>query len=427
MASYLRTYSIKAILAGFGFILFFSTEGYSQFNYDEEKVPEFALPKLLTSERGHAVNSVDNWVNIRRPELVSLFEEHIYGKTPPTNFKVGYKVRNLESDGLPSNATAKEVIVTFSKGRDKLEMNILIFLPKKSNKPTPLFVGLNFHGNQVVSQDKSITLTKNYVINSGKFGVKDNKAEESSRGIRSERWPVEDIIKRGYGLATIHCGDLDPDFDDDFKNGIHRLMDKSAIKKTSTIATWAWGLSRALDYFEKDVQIDHTKVTVVGHSRLGKAALWAGATDQRFAIVISNDSGCGGATLSKRQFGETVARINTSFPHWFNSKFKEYNNNEAALPIDQHMLIALMAPRPVYVASAQDDKWADPRGEYLSIYHSGKAYSLFNAGSFESINSPEVNTPRINGKLGYHMRTGVHDITKYDWERFMDFADIHFK
>ena len=390
-------------------------------------MPEFVLPKLLTTESGEAITNADDWLNIRRPELLGLFEKHIYGKTPPDNFDVDYKIKSLESNGLPTNANAKEVIVTFSNGKAKAEMNILIFLPKESKKPTPLFVGLNFHGNQIVSQDKSITLTKNYVINSGKLGVKDNKAEESSRGMRSERWPVQDIVNRGYGLATIHCGDMDPDFDDGFKNGIHQLMNENEIKETSTIATWAWGLSRALDYFERDQKIDHTKVAVIGHSRLGKAALWAGATDERFALVISNDSGCGGAALSKRRFGETVNRINTSFPHWFNNKFKEYNDNEDALPIDQHMLVALMTPRPVYVASAQDDQWADPRGEYLSIYYSGEAYALFNAGSFESMESPAVDSPVINGKLGYHMRTGVHDITSYDWEKFMDFADIQLK
>lgn len=425
----LFTYSTKVLIGGliFSFSLFFTMEVYSQANYDEQKVPEYTLPKLLVSEQGKVITNSSEWENVRRPEILSLFKQHMYGESPKENFKVDYKIRTLESEGLPSNADAKEVIATFSKGSAKVEMNILIFLPKASKKPVPLFVGLNFHGNQIVSEDKSITLTENYVIKSGKLGVKNNTAEESSRGIRSKRWPVEDIIKRGYGLATIHCGDLDPDFDDGFKNGIHKLMNANSIKKTSTIATWAWGLSRALDYFEKDEQIDQSKVAVLGHSRLGKASLWAGATDQRFALVISNDSGCGGAALSKRQFGERVGRINTSFPHWFNSKFKEYNNNEDALPIDQHMLISLMAPRPVYVASAQDDQWADPRGEYLSIYHSSEVYSLFNTGSFESMNSPEVNSPRINGKQGYHMRTGVHDITMYDWDKFMDFADIHLK
>lgn len=422
-------FSTKLLFGGLIFIfsLFDTMEAHSQANYDEQKVPEYTLPKLLVSEKGKMITTSKEWEKHRRPEILNLFEQHMYGESPKENFKVDYKIRNLESAGLPSNAIVKEVIATFSNGSEKVEMNILIFLPKESQKPVPLFVGLNFHGNQIVTEDKSITLTKNYVINNTKIGVTNHTAEESSRGIRSKRWPVEDIINRGYGLATIHCGDLDPDFDDGFKNGIHQLMDKNSIKKTATIAAWAWGLSRALDYFEKDEQIDQTKVAVLGHSRLGKASLWAGATDQRFALVISNNSGCGGAALSKRQFGETVSRINTSFPHWFNSKFKEYNNNEAALPIDQHMLIALMAPRPVYVASAQDDQWADPRGEYLSIYHSSEVYSLFGVGSFNSMKPPVANVPRINGKLGYHMRTGVHDLTVYDWNKFMDFADTHLK
>lgn len=405
---------------------------FAQPNYDESKVPDYQLPELLLTVNGKTVSNKEEWENTRRQEILNLFKEEVYGKMPSKEVDVSFKVIKHKPEALDGKAIQKEVLATFSNGAKSISMNILIFLPKQEMQPVPVFVGMNFYGNHTIHPDTSISITDHYVSNNDEFHIFNNTATDSSRGVRVSRWPVERILERGYGLATIYYGDLDPDFDDGFKNGIHPLFyddgqTKPKPDEWGSIGAWAWGLSRAMDYFEMDDAIDQHSVAVIGHSRLGKTSLWAGASDDRFALVISNDSGCGGAALSRRKFGETVKRINKGFPHWFCDNFNKYNNNEEDLPVDQHMLLALIAPRPMYVASAEEDKWADPKGEYLSLFHACQVYQLYDKKIQLSENPPEVNMPVISNKVGYHIRSGGHDITEYDWERYLDFADMHLK
>lgn len=399
---------------------------------EEKEVPPYMLPDLLVTTGGKKVTTVEEWMTLRRPEILELFSTQVYGRVPRGKVKTEYIPSQVDPAALSGKAVRKEVLIRSTSGSLENSMTLLLYLPANAQEPVPVFLGLNFEGNHKICSDPEIGITHSWVPTDVQAGVLDHTATPLSRGVGAPSWPVERILERGYGLATIYYGDIDPDFDDGFKNGIHPLFyaekqTKPKPDEWGSIAAWAWGLSRAMDYLQTDLNVDAKKVIVLGHSRLGKTALWAGATDPRFAIVISNNSGCGGAALSKRIFGETVGMINDRFPHWFCGNFKQYSRNEQALPLDQHMLLALIAPRPVYVASAELDSWADPKGEYLSAYHAGRVYKLFGKSALSSESMPSINQPLIRQDVGYHIRAGGHALSRYDWERYMDFADWHFK
>ena len=379
------------------------------FNADPKKIAPYTLPDALTMQDGRKVETADQWYAERRPELLGLFDTEMFGKAPGKYPDTSYEVLEEDRQALGGKAIRRQVKIKFNgTGRYIL---VLMYLPNDAGGKVPAFLGINFKGNAAINADPAILYPDEGHVRA--YGVH----PAVPRGAQASRWPVEEIIKRGYGVVTFHTSDVDPDFDDGFRNGVHGIFynegqNYPAPDEWGTISAWAWGMSRVLDYLESDPDVDATKVASIGHSRLGKTSLLAGIRDERFAMVISNCSGCCGAALSRRRFGETVEAITTHFPHWFCGNFFKYADHEDQLPFDQHEFLALVAPRPLYVASAEQDGWADPVGERLALQEAQKVYDFLGLD---------------RGLTGYHIREGAHNITLEDWNHYMDFADRFLK
>lgn len=366
---------------------------------------DLKLPDPLLTNDGRRVTTAEQWQRQRRGEILELFREHVYGRNPVGRpDTLAFNVKDTDRKAMDGAATRKLVTISYRGPGGEGAINLVLFVPNATaNKPAPCMV---------------------LICNRGVENI------DPTREKKSPFWPAEQMVARGYAAAAFFNGDVAPDKkENQWTEGAHGIFDRKPRTPDAwgTIAAWAWGASRVMDYLETDPLIDRKRVAVVGHSRGGKASLWAGATDERFALVVSNDSGSTGAKLARQPGGETVHRINTSFPHWFNENYKQYNNREEALPIDQHQLIALMAPRLVYVASASEDAHANPRGEFLAAQHASPVYALFKLPGLQGKTFPAPETAYHEGKIGYHLRPGTHNLVEYDWERFMDFADRHLK
>ncbi|MDP2414401.1 dienelactone hydrolase family protein [Daejeonella sp.] len=376
-------------------------QNHEESNYDESKVPAYTLPDVLKSSDNKTIKNKKAWEKIRRPEVLTLFEDNIYGPVPKSFEDIRFSLLSEDKNSMDGKAHRKEVLIEVFNRNKSVRINLILFTPNNAVKQSPAFLLINNRG-------------------------KENT--DPSRKTISEFWPAEVLIDAGYAIAAFHVSDLAPDNKDEFMNGVMQLYPEQlkADNGMRAIGAWGWGASRVMDYFESDPQIDKKKVALVGHSRGGKASLWAAAQDQRFAMCITNCSGSTGAALARRQFGERVRRINTSFPHWFNTNYKKFNDHEELLPVDQHMLISLIAPRPVYATNASEDLWADPKGTFLSLKNAEDVYSLYGLKSNLPEVPPGLNTPVIESPLAYHNREGKHDMTLYDWKQFIKFADYHF-
>lgn len=396
-------------------------------NYDESKVGNHPLPPLLVAKAGSAISTADQWTKTRRPEILQLYRDHVYGTTPKTP-ETKFEVIATKPDALGGLATRTMIRITLPSVPKWEGIDMMLHVPNASKAPVPVFVGLSFQGNHAVSKETDIPLSTRWMRPSKEKGVKDNRATEEARGMESSRWPLEMIMKRGYAVATAYYGDIEPDHAEGWKTSLRAALSAQGADTQwkdndwGAIGAWAWGLSRMLDACGTVKSVDASRAAVIGHSRLGKTSLWAGAQDERFGMVISNNSGEGGAALTRRDFGETTKIITTAFPHWFCRTYGTYAENAPALPVDQHMLIALIAPRVCCIASAKEDEWADPKGEYLSGHYATPVYELFGKTGLSNPEPPALNTP-VGQDIRYHYRTGKHDVTDYDWEQYLNAAD----
>ncbi|HOG28565.1 MAG TPA: hypothetical protein PLT35_04735 [Vicinamibacterales bacterium] len=399
--------------------------------YDEAKVPSYVLPDPLITTAGERVRDSKTWIGTRRPEILELYRREVFGRVPSGAPRVSFQVESTDRQALDGVAVRKIVALTFGGGAAARAARMLVYLPAGARESVPVFLSLSFGPIQTVHADPGIPLGCQWSLDADSQEAVCRPAAESSRGSLAGRWPVEAILGRGYGLAAIYYGEIEPDVVGGLRHGIRALALKEGQREPApdewgAIGAWAWSLSRALDYLETDRDVDAARVAVIGHSRLGKTALWAGAEDTRFSLVISNDSGEGGAALSRRTFGERTRDLNTRFPHWFCGNFKQYNDRESEMPFDAHFLLALAAPRGLYVASAAEDLWADPRGEFLAASAVEPVYALFGKSGLGTSGPAALDTP-IGRTVRYHVRSGKHEITAYDWDRYLDFADAMWK
>ena len=399
-----------------------------------EKLPSVAaLPDALVMSDGTRAATKDEWLAKRAPELRALFAHYMYGERPKAHAVTGKLIRE-DKAALGGKATLREVLVDCGLGAP---VHLMIVIPNTRTKPAPCFLGMNFHGNYQLLDDPKIQMPQGWV--GDKFpGAEPNRAADAGRGNEKEKWALEQSVDRGYAVATFFSGDVVPDDKALAEAALRKLRASGSEERgpsdTATIMAWSWGFSRMLDCLLTVPEIDGKRIAVVGHSRNGKTALVAGAFDERIALVIPSQAGCGGSAPDRvapelsapqangRPTVETTPVINKSFPHWFSGTFMEFNDAPARLPFDQHALIALCAPRPVLLSNATGDKWANPPGQFEMLRAADPVYRIVAGDGLGAEKMPDVGV-LLDSRLGFYIREGKHSMTTPDWKVWLDFAD----
>jgi hypothetical protein len=427
----IRTISFLLLCAS---VLLLESKGYSA-----QSTHAAVWPDPLVLQSGAAVHNRDDFEQQRRPEILRMFEENVYGRTPATTLPI--RILRTEVDAYALQGLARRTQITLALGPNGERIwHLLQYLPANARGPVPVFIGINFDGNQSIDTDPGINLNPVWVpdpalksLHLAKELVRHTlfTADATTRGAAASQWQVKKILTSGCGLATIYGGDIEPDYIGGIGYGIRPLFftgmqSLPAANDWGAIGAWAWGMSRVIDILSKDPAVDTKAFIAFGFSRFGKTALWAAAQDKRFAMVISNESGQAGATLSHRKQGEPIDHLMLAFPYWFCGNYQRYLGRGQDLPVDGHLLLSLIAPRPLYIGSAVDDPFSDPEGEFMAAKAVSPVYALYGATGITNATMPALEQP-IGDTVAYHVRRGGHDVTTYDWEQYLNFADRQFK
>jgi hypothetical protein len=391
-------------------------------NYDEARVGHYTLPDPLRLTDGRPVRDAKTWYAQRRPEIVRLFEENQFGRSPGAPDRVIYDRFDTGTPAFNGAAIRKQTTIYFSRDKTGPKMDLLVYLPAKAPKPVPLLLAIGFSANSVVVNDPG--------IREGEVWNREHKKVPAKQGLAFGKIDVLPLINAGFGFATVYYGDIEPDFDGGLRYGVRALYlkpddTKSTPDEWGAIAAWGWGLSRALDYLQTDPKVDSKRVALYGVSRLGKTVLWAGARDTRFAAVIACCSGEGGAALSRRNYGETIAHLTAPgrFAYQFCPNYVKFAQHVDRLPVDANMLIALLAPRPLLLQTGDTDYWSDPKGEFLAEQAAGPVYALLGKKGLETPQWPPPGVA-IMHTLAYYMHSGGHGTLPGDWTQFLKFLQI---
>jgi hypothetical protein len=383
-----------------------------------------ALPDPLVMLDGRPVTTRTQWVKERRPELQALFQRYMYGAIPPKPAHVSARTLGEYHDFLGGKATLK--LVSLETGPTKApRIDLMLVVPNERTGPVPVFLAMDFCGNHALTADPRVPLARGWLGELCK-GCTNNSATEATRGSQAADWPLAEIVRRGYALAAFCSGDVDSDRKE-VSDGIYAWLaggDPARNNPTNrgTIAAWAWGFHRCVDYLVTEPGVDAHRIAALGHSRNGKTALLAAAFDERIAIAFPHQAGCGGSAPSRGKTGESVKAINDYFPHWFNAQFKQFNDAPERLPFDQNCLVALCAPRPVLLSAAEGDQWANPAGQFQVLQAADPVYRFLGAKGLAAKEIPPLGQ-LVASPLGYYVREGKHSMTTNDWAVFMNFAD----
>jgi hypothetical protein len=396
-------------------------------NYTEAKAGTYTLPDPLKLANGTPVPNSRAWFKKRRPEIVKLFEENQYGRMPDRPRNMSFNVFDRATPAFERKAVRRQATIYFTRDKSGPSVDVLLYLPANAVGPVPVLLNVGFAANNLAVSDPGVKVGWSF------DPVKKQRVPAVPGKFNFGGIDVISVIDKGFGLATVNYGDINPDSPHGLPYGVRSLYLKPgqtapAPDEWGAISAWAWGLSRVLDYLETDKTVDAKRVALMGVSRLGKTVLWTAAHDTRFALVIASCSGEGGASLSRRNYGETIKHLvePTRYPYQFCANYAKYADQVDRFPVDAHMLLALIAPRPVLLQTGDTDRWSDPKGEFLAAVAATPVFKLLGGNGIDSAQMPPAGTPILN-TLGYFMHAGGHGSMPSDWVQFFKYMELYLK